>query len=46
MVVDLPGEDITVEKSRGLVLIRGVNVISVHICGPPPSNTVLFFCCR
>ena len=39
--VDLPGEDVTVEKSRGLVLIRGVNVISVHICGPPPSKPVL-----
>ena len=42
MVIDLPGEDITVEKKRGLVIIRGVTIISVHICGPPPIKTV---CC-
>ena len=39
-VVDLPGEDITVEKQRGLVIIRGVEIISVHICGPPPCKPV------
>ena len=39
-VIDLPGEDITVEKQRGLVIIRGVNIISVHICGPPPCKPV------
>ena len=37
-VVDLPGEDITVEKQRGLVIIRGVEIISVYICGPPPCK--------
>ena len=35
---NLPGEDITVEKQRGLVIIRGVEIISVHICGPPPCK--------
>ena len=39
--VDLPGEDITVEKKRGLVVIRGRNIVSVHICGPPPTNLVV-----
>ena len=43
MVIDLPGEDITVEMKRGLVIIRGVTIVSVHICGPPPSKTV--HCC-
>ena len=40
ILLDLPGEDITIEKQRGLVIIRGVNIISVHICGPPPCKPV------
>ena len=40
LFVDLPGEDICVEKKRGLVVIRGRNIVSVHICGPPPTNLV------
>ena len=39
-VVDLPGEDITIEKQRGLVVIRGVTIVSIHICGPPPTKGV------
>ena len=40
LFVDLPGEDISVETKRGLVIIRGITIVSVHICGPPPSNLV------
>ena len=35
---DLPPEDLTMEKERGLVVIRGAMIVSVHICGPPPKD--------
>lgn len=41
LFIDLPGEDISIETKRGLVIIRGITIVSVHICGPPPANIVL-----
>ncbi|CBK20637.2 uncharacterized protein [Blastocystis hominis] len=35
---NLPGEDATIERNRGLVVIRGCMIVSIHICGPPPKD--------